>query len=459
MSNKPNDQVSTVTAWKIVLATALCMLLLMVLAVVLINSITGRNWPFDLIPEATEAATEPSGTTAPTEVVLGGPEELGMSIDGIVDVDSYTLDADQITATADEVIVQIGDYTIDNRMLQIFYYMEMSSFVADRLENGYDLASYGLDINKPLDQQTITGYTVTWEQFFLHNALVNWWRYIAVNRLANEAGFQISDADRASLDAVPADLEEEAVAAGFESADALLKDRMGPACDLETYLAYMELTARGDLYYNEFLKGYEPSAEEVKGFFEENADYYAYYYGVTMDSGKMVSVRHVLLVPEGATTDDSTGYVVATDEQWAAGLTAAQAMLDGWVASGAKEEDFAALANEHSTDGGSNTNGGLYEGVLQGQMVTNFDAWLFEEGRETGDYGVVKTEFGYHLMYFVGASENEAWYDCAYAHTKEYGYGFTLMVEELMNGDEFVPALDKVVLPDISRPETAEETE
>ena len=38
-------------------------------------------------------------------------------------------------------------------------------------------------------------------------------------------------------------------------------------------------------------------------------------------------------------------------------------------------------------------------------MVTTFNDWCFAEGRKAGDYGIVETEHGYHLMYFVGNSE------------------------------------------------------
>ena len=141
--------------------------------------------------------------------------------------------------------------------------------------------------------------------------------------------------------------------------------------------------------------GVSPTAtdDEVKAFFDLNAETYSAYYGLTADSGKSAAVRHVLLVPEGATQDASTGHVTATDEQWAAGEKAAQEMLDGWAKKGAKEDAFAELAKEHSTDGGSRENGGLYEGVLTGQMVEAFDAWVFDEIRKPGDYGIVKTTF------------------------------------------------------------------
>ena len=55
---------------------------------------------------------------------------------------------------------------------------------------------------------------------------------------------------------------------------------------------------------------------------------------------------------------------------------------------------------EHSEDGGSKDNGGLYEDVAQGQMVTEFNDWCFDAGRQPGDFDIVKTDFGYHIMYF-----------------------------------------------------------
>ena len=37
-------------------------------------------------------------------------------------------------------------------------------------------------------------------------------------------------------------------------------------------------------------------------------------------------------------------------------------------------------------------------------MVPAFDAWCFDAARQVGDYGLVKTEFGYHIMYFSGST-------------------------------------------------------
>ena len=37
-------------------------------------------------------------------------------------------------------------------------------------------------------------------------------------------------------------------------------------------------------------------------------------------------------------------------------------------------------------------------------MVTAFNDWCFDTARQPGDTGVVKTEYGYHVMYFVGST-------------------------------------------------------
>ena len=41
-------------------------------------------------------------------------------------------------------------------------------------------------------------------------------------------------------------------------------------------------------------------------------------------------------------------------------------------------------------------------------MLEEFDAWCFDGSRRSGDYGIVKTIHGYHLMYFV--KSQPVWY-------------------------------------------------
>ena len=57
----------------------------------------------------------------------------------------------------------------------------------------------------------------------------------------------------------------------------------------------------------------------------------------------------------------------------------------------------------------SSVNGGLYENVIKGQMTDEFEDWCFDSARKVGDVEVIKTSYGYHVMYFCG--EAEEYYD------------------------------------------------
>ena len=118
------------------------------------------------------------------------------------------------------------------------------------------------------------------------------------------------------------------------------------------------------------------------------------------------NVRHILVTPEhnheeGEAHEDGE---TASEEELAAAKAAAEEILAQWQAGEATEESFAALANEKSSDG-DGTTGGLYENVYPGQMVTNFNDWTYDAARKTGDTGIVESEYGYHVMYFVGDSD------------------------------------------------------
>ena len=46
-------------------------------------------------------------------------------------------------------------------------------------------------------------------------------------------------------------------------------------------------------------------------------------------------------------------------------------------------------------------------------MVPEFDAWCFDPARKPGDSGIVKSQFGYHIMYFVGQKDTATWREMA----------------------------------------------
>ncbi len=118
-----------------------------------------------------------------------------------------------------------------------------------------------------------------------------------------------------------------------------------------------------------------------------------------------VDVRHILIFPEGATSSTVTQQKWP-DTAWAYAEHKAQEILDEYLAGEQAEAAFGELAKKYSADGNASS-GGIYTDVYVGQMVEPFEDWCFDPARKSGDTGIVKTDFGYHVMYFVRA-DNEA---------------------------------------------------
>jgi len=131
-------------------------------------------------------------------------------------------------------------------------------------------------------------------------------------------------------------------------------------------------------------------------FYQQNASTnapYAYYLisAPRKNTGAAVDVRHILF---------KTGDVYATAEEARA---KAEEIYKLWQDEGEKEDRFIELCAEYSADRNAQT-GGLYTGVLPGQMVQTFNDWCFDEARMPGDSGLVDTQFGTHMMLFVSRS-------------------------------------------------------
>ena len=97
---------------------------------------------------------------------------------------------------------------------------------------------------------------------------------------------------------------------------------------------------------------------------------------------------------------------------------------------------------EYTQDPGSQSTGGLYTNVTLGQMVEPFEKWCFDESRKPGDSGLVKTDYGYHIMYFVDTLET--W--VSDLTTQMLTERSTAMVEEAIAKYPLETDLKKVVL-------------
>lgn len=388
--------------------------------------------------------------------------------------DSYTVSDKKAAKKADTVVATLGDAELTNGQLRVYYWMQFYSFVN---YYGYYLSLMGLDYTEPLDEQYCTD-ELTWQQYFIEEALASWHAYQALYDAAMEQGFELSEESREELDQMEEYFTEVATNNDYDSLNAMIEAEFGAGVTFDDYMFYIERYYVGNEFADYLEANTEASEEEMEIYFQENEETLAES-GITKDSGLLVSYYQIMLTP--VTTEDEEGNTIITDEAWETCYSNATSLLQKYLdgektadrfvsigqeaeedetlnatagsasqtsnmttttvdvrhililASGTENEDgsitfsdedaaaeayakaeeilnkwledpteenFATLANNYSEDnGGDVTTGGLYEDVTVGQMVSQFEDWCFDEDRQEGDYGIVATKYGYHIMY------------------------------------------------------------
>ena len=154
--------------------------------------------------------------------------------------------------------------------------------------------------------------------------------------------------------------------------------------------------------YGEWLLDSARKASDVDLFERDYTSSYNYYVivyeGRTLVQETAYDVRHILIQAGDGSNPTQAEYDEAE--------TKAQSVLDEWKAGEATEASFAALASANSDDSSSAQNGGLISNITSSSGdVEAFRDWALDPARKAGDVGLVKTEYGWHLMYYVSTNE------------------------------------------------------
>lgn len=119
--------------------------------------------------------------------------------------------------------------------------------------------------------------------------------------------------------------------------------------------------------------------------------YVLYFISRSTSDNQLPNVRHILVSVSDTSDEDAM----------AEARTKANEILDEFNAGEQTAERFGELAQQYTADSNGDE-GGLYENIQPGQMVTAFNDWCFDESRQIGDTGIVETDYGVHVMYFDG---------------------------------------------------------
>lgn len=354
------------------------------------------------VKDDSKKKTEIKKDTESTEATTSAKDETKVDI---LYKNNYTVSDEKMEKNADTVIAKVGDQTLTNEQLQVYYWMAVREYVSQynaALSYGQTV-ELGFDPAQPLHKQTYDAKTgETWQQYFLEIALSNWQKYAALVQRSKDDGYVLSEEYQNYLDTFDEQMTIAAMEAGYADAEAMIDAEISKGSSASGYYEYtrLEHTALG------YLNTLEATEQELEDYYKAHeADMKANGFG--KDAGKFYDVRHIFVV-----LGDYKGEY--TDAQWEECRAKAQKILDDFLANDPTEEKFAELAKKHSEDPGSASDGGLYPRLTKDTaFIPEFKDWYIDESRKPGDTGIVKntgsSKVGYHIMYF--SDSREIWKD------------------------------------------------
>ena len=348
----------------------------------------------------TLAATLALGLTAckqnvtPTPTTVTNPTT-PPEVEELYKIDSYTGTADAVIANKDTIVATLGDTQLRNSTLQLYYWLDVYDYLSNYGTNG-------LDLSKSLHEQKLGDYG-TWQHAFLGSALTGWQYYESLSMVAREENTTLLPFFQKQMDNLDEELRKSAEKNHFTTVEEMILHDVGPGCSVEDFRLQRLALYTAQSYTHNLINNMSFTDAQLEACFTEYEAQLSVE-GVTKSSGDTHQVRHILLQMDDDITEP-------TDADWNTLHAKAQALLDQWLNGEATEDTFAQLAMEHSEDPGSVNSGGLYSGLTKNtSFLDPFKQWYLEEGRKSGDYCLIKTTAGYHLMYYVGTEPMWTYY-------------------------------------------------
>lgn len=382
--------------------------------------------PHTLRPAAQQADIVPTDPTTETEPVIitvvtanGQPESLTCFA-------SYTCTPDQAEPGA--VVAVWGDAQLTNQALQIYYLNAIRTH-----QSGSEVQP---DLSQPLESQRcpLVEENISWQHYFLDQAIRSWQTQQALLEAAKEPRpiteeaykpneredlhgeyvspdlpvnqflyqdqpcYKPNTMHQSYLDGLGEQMDELAAGRGYADLNDCAQRVFGGLVSADDLIAAARDYNFAYMYFTEW--SYDTATdEELSEYLEKNP--------LPENDAYTVDMRHVLLIPEDAEVA-SDGTVTASEEQWKACEEHAKKLLQTWsgeyLTTLNRDANFARLANRNSQDAGSRVNGGLYQNVRRGQLINELDSWCFSEDRKEGEYAILRSPLGCHIVFFRGSS-------------------------------------------------------
>ena len=298
---------------------------------------------------------------------------------------------EQESVNWDGVVAQFGSHTLTNVGFNYYYWASVTSFLN---YHGSETQAY-FDLYTPLDQQFYSE-ELTWQDYFINDALMAFKQYSIINDIAASQGFTLSETAQTTLKNAEEELQSTAEAMGFKTIREYLVGNYGDGASLESYLDYIHDQFVVREYTASIQDSFDYTDEEIEAYYDENEDTYIEN-GVYKDDVNMAQLRYLMILPEEQTDENYEIIDAAFDE-----------MLADWeVWEDKSEEGFMAFGEKWSEKGFAQD----YLDAVAPNTVdfSYFDDWVFREPRKLGDIRTYYKESGDYMFFYVGQTDEIFW--------------------------------------------------
>ena len=304
--------------------------------------------------------------------------------------------------------------------------VQMNYYLNDYIKNQYAtwegmyssstslyLGLMGLDVNKPLDEQTYDPDTgATWGDFFLGEALKKATSDYALYAKATSEGFKLSEDVQASLDSNSQMLELYAMIYGYSNVNKYLQALYGYGSDLDSYNKYVEISSIASAYATQYNQGLTYDMEAIREYeADRKLDYTSFSYALYA-----LSQSSFL---EGGTKDEN-GNTTYSDAEKEAALKKAENIANTLALSVDIAELDQAIAGLEINKDNESAASSVYTDVFYTNISAILRDWLADEKRVENEMAVIpnevtstdadgketKTVNGYYVICFQNRNEN-----------------------------------------------------
>jgi|GEM_PF-825275 len=342
-----------------------------------------------MLATGTTLLTSCKGSTATTDTTAAAAVTTADS-SVVLTQDAGATDATAAATTAAPVVlpaVATATMTIDGKTVSaaeydFYYYSNYRTYA--------QYASYGavptIAADGSIDLTAVCALskdgTQTWGDFIKESAQKQLQDVYILTNYAAAAGVTTTAADQTTIDNFYASVQTNADSFSM-SADEYLTTLYGASVNkagLDPIIARYLLASD---YMSGLQGAYTFTDAEMQTFYTANKD--------TYKDIDVPTVRHILfLAPVGV-----SGYTDATPDE----LAKAKALAEATLTKIKTYDDMVTIGDAALADGSASES--KEYSVAVGSMVTSFEDWCYDAARKPGDTGIVQSEYGYHVMYYV----------------------------------------------------------